>query len=106
MFALTCKAHVCVQENTLSTKVMQLIDARSGLMRCTVCDALHFASLSEGGHFQRGAWQCVNGCTPLATKRQLMKVRKLGELMKLGELAWARQILAEYGGERSAKGQA
>jgi hypothetical protein len=46
----------------MSSKVMKLINASTGLMSCTVCGAQHFAGLLGGGHYQRGAWQCVNGC--------------------------------------------
>ncbi len=43
-------------------KVMKLIDASTGLMECRVCGSRHSANLAHGGHYRRGAWQCVNGC--------------------------------------------
>lgn len=47
----------------MSKKVMKLIDAASGKMRCKVCGAEHFASVNSDTHkFYRGSWQCRNGC--------------------------------------------
>jgi hypothetical protein len=46
----------------MTQKVMKLISPYTGLMECRVCGARHFAMLKSGGHYYRGAWQCVHGC--------------------------------------------
>ena len=43
-------------------KVMNLLDASTGLMECKVCGYQHWANYKEGGRFYRGSWQCPNGC--------------------------------------------
>jgi hypothetical protein len=43
-------------------KVMQLLDASTGLMECKVCGARHVAMVKSGGGYQRGHWQCPHGC--------------------------------------------
>jgi hypothetical protein len=54
----------------MSTKVMKLLDASSGLMECRVCGHRHVANIKPGtnGQFWRGSWQCVNGCKPERSK--------------------------------------
>lgn len=44
-------------------KVMRLIDPVTSLFKCKVYGARHFATLRTGGRFNRGAWECQNGCT-------------------------------------------
>jgi hypothetical protein len=45
-------------------KLMRLIDNRTGRMECKVCGAQHWAMTRRGGGFFRGAWQCLNHCSP------------------------------------------
>lgn len=42
-------------------KVMKLINPNTGLMECKVCGRIHIADL-KSGFYQRGSWQCINGC--------------------------------------------
>ena len=45
------------------TKVMQLLDKSSGLMKCRVCGDHHNAQINPGtGRYYRGSWQCQHGC--------------------------------------------
>lgn len=44
-------------------KMMRLVDPSSGEMQCNACGSVHFAARKTGGHYHRGAWQCLNGCT-------------------------------------------
>jgi hypothetical protein len=48
----------------MAKKVMTLMDARTGMMQCRICGAVHFAQIKpeSGGKYYRGAWQCSNGC--------------------------------------------
>ncbi|MDD4878072.1 MAG: hypothetical protein PHO02_03490 [Candidatus Nanoarchaeia archaeon] len=46
----------------MTKKVMALLDAATGRMKCKVCGKEHFASVRSGGHYYKGSWQCVNGC--------------------------------------------
>ena len=46
----------------MSKKVMKLLDPSTGFMECKICGSVHFASLKSGGFYQRGSWQCMNGC--------------------------------------------
>jgi hypothetical protein len=47
-------------------KPMKLIDPMTGHMQCKVCGSEHYASIRprSNGRYQRGSWQCVNGCKP------------------------------------------
>ena len=47
----------------MSKKIMRLIDPNTGLMECKACGRRHTANLRSGGHYFRGSWQCLNGCT-------------------------------------------
>ena len=53
------------EKKKATPKVMKLIDERTGLMECQVCDSRHLASIKpqSGGHYYRGSWQCNQGCT-------------------------------------------
>ena len=46
----------------MTMKMMKLLDPSTGLMECKVCGDRHFADLRDG-HYKRGSWQCLNGCT-------------------------------------------
>ena len=46
----------------MTTKVMELIDAQTGRMKCKVCNTVHFAQIKTGGKYYRSSWQCQNGC--------------------------------------------
>jgi hypothetical protein len=48
----------------MSKKVMKLVNPSTGEMECKICGARHFANIrpGSGGHYYRGAWQCLNGC--------------------------------------------
>ncbi len=48
----------------MTKKVMKLIDARSGHMKCKVCGSEHWANIKPDskGKFYRGIWQCQNKC--------------------------------------------
>lgn len=48
----------------MTEKVMKLLNPVTGLMKCKVCGARHFANIrpASGGKFYRGSWQCQNGC--------------------------------------------
>lgn len=43
---------------------MKLIDPRTGLMECQVCEERHLANIKpdSNGKYYRGSWQCRNGC--------------------------------------------
>lgn len=50
---------------------MELLDMSTGLMRCKICGATHFAQYGRSyknvlgdwvSSYKRGAWQCQNGC--------------------------------------------
>ncbi len=47
----------------MTWKAMKLIDPSTGRMECKVCGSTHFGNYRESGHFHRGNWQCLNGCT-------------------------------------------
>jgi hypothetical protein len=55
------------EQEMRTPKVMQLVDTRTGLMKCPHCGTRHTANLAPATRFQevrykRGAWQCPNGC--------------------------------------------
>lgn len=53
------------RRRSMSTqRVMRMIDKHIGLMECRVCGYRHSPMIRPGsnGQFQRGAWQCPNGC--------------------------------------------
>jgi hypothetical protein len=54
----------------MTSKVMQLVNPETGLMRCRVCAAVHFGPIrpGSGGRFHRGAWQCQHGCRLLEAR--------------------------------------
>ena len=45
----------------MTKKVMKLLDPRTGLMECRICDQRHFANL-KSGRYSKGSWQCQYGC--------------------------------------------
>jgi len=53
-------------------KIMELVNVRTGLMRCKVCGATHTANIRprSKGAFQKGSWNCVNGCKLPEKKKQ------------------------------------
>jgi hypothetical protein len=48
----------------MTQKIMELIDANSGLLRCRVCGAEVHGQIrpQSDGRLKRGNWQCMNGC--------------------------------------------
>jgi hypothetical protein len=52
----------------MSTKMMKLLSANTGLMECKFCGARHHANQAPGGHYRRGSWQCPNEHCPGRTK--------------------------------------
>lgn len=47
----------------MNAKAMRLVDPSTGGMECKSCGAFHFASISRGGRYRSGSWQCPNGCS-------------------------------------------
>ena len=66
------------EEKKAQAKVMELVDPRTGQMKCKVCGATHFASIKpmSGGVFYRASWQCVNKCNPDELPKKATKKRK------------------------------
>jgi hypothetical protein len=77
-----------------SKTVMKLIDGRTGLMECTVCGSRHYANVQRSGGYKRGSFMCQNRCE---------KPTSADYIKRLGELAWAGQILEKYGPKESAR---
>ncbi len=81
-------------------KVMKLIDPHSGLMECKVCGATHIANLIGGGHYQRGSWQCLNGCElPKRTSKEPTVASVVKKLKRLQKRAAALPPDLDLGGE-------
>jgi len=60
---------ITLKSNTMSKKVMRLLDQSTGEMECKVCGQIHFARLQSGleradgiTRYYRGSWQCIHGC--------------------------------------------
>jgi hypothetical protein len=53
-----------LKSKTMSSKVMKLLDAATGLMECKVCGHRHFANIrpDSNGRYYKGSWQCGYGC--------------------------------------------
>ena len=47
-----------------TAKVMKLVDASTGLMKCRVCGAELFAKFERGteGNYKIESWKCSKGC--------------------------------------------
>jgi len=62
-------------------RVMELVDPRTGEMRCQVCGSVHYASIrpDASGVYYRGSWQCVKGCNLDAAKKKPKGERREGK---------------------------
>ena len=53
-----------IEIESMTKKVMKLVDESTGLMECLVCGAKHNAVMRPGtdGKFLPENWECVNRC--------------------------------------------
>jgi hypothetical protein len=54
---------------------LKLINSKSGQMECCICNSQHWASISPGGEYYRGSWQCAKEQCP-SNRRQWYTARQ------------------------------
>ena len=66
---------------------MRVLDARIGLMECTVCGRRHFAGSRGANGLNPASWQCLNGCCARSDNRRppmIQSVEKNALELKIG----------------------